>query len=139
MSGIIVLILRTLLVLSLYAFIGWMIYTIWQDLHINLAWISHKRIPTLQLRMAEVDAVQFNNTEVVLGRDTNCEFQLEDDTVSGRHARLSHHHNQWWVEDLHSTNGTFINDERVETATVVTSGDELRCGQVVLEIIITPK
>ena len=97
MSGIIVLILRTLLVLSLYAFIGWMIYTIWQDLHINLAWISHKRIPTLQLRMAEVDAVQFNNTEVVLGRDTNCEFQLEDDTVSARHARLSHPHNQWCV------------------------------------------
>jgi hypothetical protein len=35
-----------------------MIYTIWQELHINLRG-SHKRIPTLQLRMAEVDAVQF--------------------------------------------------------------------------------
>jgi pSer/pThr/pTyr-binding forkhead associated (FHA) protein len=62
-----------------------------------------------------------------------------DDTVSARHARLSYHHNQWWVEDLQSRNGTYLNDERVSVPTVIVSGDELRYGQVATLIEIDEK
>jgi pSer/pThr/pTyr-binding forkhead associated (FHA) protein len=55
---------------------------------------------------------------------------LDDPTVSNTHARLSYHHGQWWLEDLRSTNGTFLNDEAVASPLVVTDGDVVRCGQV---------
>jgi pSer/pThr/pTyr-binding forkhead associated (FHA) protein len=54
---------------------------------------------------------------------------LEDAAASARHARLSYHHNQWWLEDLGSTNGTLLNQEKLALPTVVISGDEFRCGE----------
>jgi pSer/pThr/pTyr-binding forkhead associated (FHA) protein len=42
---------------------------------------------------------------------------------------LSYHHNQWWLEDLGSTNGTLLNQEKLTIPTVVISGDEFRCGE----------
>jgi pSer/pThr/pTyr-binding forkhead associated (FHA) protein len=57
-----------------------------------------------------------------------CDIPLPDETVSARHARLTYHHGQWWLEDLGSTNGTHLNDELLSVPTVLTSGDEIRCG-----------
>jgi pSer/pThr/pTyr-binding forkhead associated (FHA) protein len=82
-----------------------------------------------------VDATQksFTKAELIIGREPDCDFQIADDAVSTRHARLSYRYLQWWVEDLQSTNGTYLNDQRVETATVIIKGDELHIGhQIVL-------
>ena len=75
-------------------------------------------------------AFQCNQQEAVVGRDPACDLALNDTTVSVRHAHLHYHHAQWWVEDLISTNGTFLNEELVTSAVVLTDGDKLRCGQV---------
>jgi pSer/pThr/pTyr-binding forkhead associated (FHA) protein len=56
--------------------------------------------------------------------------------VSARHARLTFHHHQWWVDDLQSTNGTKLNDEPLRIPTVVANGDTIKCGQVDLTVII---
>jgi pSer/pThr/pTyr-binding forkhead associated (FHA) protein len=49
---------------------------------------------------------------------------------------LSYHHSQWWIQDLQSTNGTLLNDEKLKSATVIVSGDEIVCGQSVLIVSI---
>jgi pSer/pThr/pTyr-binding forkhead associated (FHA) protein len=79
---------------------------------------------------------KFKQPEVVVGRDTSCDLILEENTVSAEHARLSFHDGRWWVEDLGSRNGTYLNEELLTTAVVLTSGDFLQLGQVVYQIEI---
>jgi len=71
-----------------------------------------------------------------IGRDPASEILVNHETVSNQHARLWYRNKQWWIEDLLSTNGTFLNDERIETPTILISGDEIRVGKVLLEIEI---
>jgi pSer/pThr/pTyr-binding forkhead associated (FHA) protein len=142
MSGIVLLVLRILLAASLYAFLGWALITIWRELRIQGQLISSPVIPGLTLTPMEIgqgEPVSLETGEAVIGRSSNSDYSIPDETVSARHARLSYHHNQWWTEDLKSTNGTYLNDERVSVPTVVVSGDELRCGQVRLLISIDEK
>lgn len=142
MSGIVVLILRFILAASLYAFLGWAVYTIWRELRDQGQSLATPRVPILSLTPLHgaPDGIQtFSSPEIVIGRSTASELPVTNDTVSSRHARLSYHHNQWWLEDLNSTNGTFLNDERVSTPTVIVSGDELRVGQVSMLIAIQDK
>ncbi len=139
MTETIVLILRIFMAVVLYLFLGSALYVIWLDLRAQSAMISSRQAPTLKIARRIDDQLtirEFTSSEIVIGRDPSCDYILTNETVSSRHARLSHHHAQWWVEDLHSTNGSFINDERVQTAIVIISGDELRCGQEILNIEI---
>lgn len=133
MSAIIVLILRVLLAMNLYVFLGWAIYTIWRELRLSDQLLSARKTPAMILTNLDNDegkTQEFTIPEVIVGRDPNSDYSIPNETVSAHHARLSYHHNQWWIEDLQSTNGTFLNDERIETPTVIISGDELRCGNV---------
>jgi hypothetical protein len=139
MSAFIVLILRILLTIALYTFIAWALYTLWRDLKLQSMILAGRKIPTLTLRMEGHEGEvmrQFEKTEIFVGRSANSDFSVPDETVSATHARLTYHHNQWWVEDLRSTNGTFLNDERVYTQTVLIAGDELRVGKVVLLVSV---
>ena len=143
MSAIIVLILRVLLALALYFFVGWAILTIWRELRAQSVLVSTQRIPPVQVSWVNASGEtinqQYNSPEVIIGREPACELVVSDEMVSARHARLSYHSNQWWVEDLQSTNGTFLNDERVYTATVLIDGDELHCGMLYFQIKFSPK
>jgi pSer/pThr/pTyr-binding forkhead associated (FHA) protein len=133
MSGPVFLILRLILVLSLYAFLGWALWTIWRDLkRQSQGLLTWQAPPITLLRQTEQAFVplHFSASEILIGRDPLCDCCLDDKTVSADHARLSYHHNQWWIEDLQSRNGTFLNQEPVSTPVVVTSGDDLRVGQV---------
>ena len=137
MTGIVVFILRILLAISLYTFLIWALYTLWNELRTSQHLLNSKKVPPLSVRILEIEpeAVhQYNLTQLMIGRDPNCDVCLPNELVSAQHARLSFHHNQWWVEDLQSTNGTFLNDERVYTPTVLISGDELRCAKINLKI-----
>jgi pSer/pThr/pTyr-binding forkhead associated (FHA) protein len=140
MSGPILLTLRLLLALILYGFLGWAFYTVWQDLIRNSQSISQRRSHpitlVLQTEGAETSPHRFNSSEVILGRDPASHISVNDETVSARHTRLSYRQGQWWVQDLRSTNGTYLNKQLVEDPMVVASGDQLRCGQVNFKIII---
>jgi len=72
-----------------------------------------------------------------LGR-RSCDIDLTDDTVSSRHARLSWDGHGWFVEDLCSTNGTFVNDSRIQHKIPLSQGDRLRLGQAVMEVANVP-
>ncbi|MCC6147435.1 MAG: FHA domain-containing protein [Anaerolineaceae bacterium] len=139
MTGIVVLIFRILAVISLYAFLGWALITLWRELQLTSSQLTSPQFPSVTITPLDFEDLQtreYQASEVMIGRDEGCEYTIPDDTVSSRHARLSYHHSQWWLEDLLSKNGTYLNDERVYTSTVIISGDELRCGKVNLRITI---
>lgn len=140
MSGTLLLILRLAMALVLYAFLGWAFLTLWRDIKRQAELVSARRIPGIKLiRDADEDekTYEFIVPEVFIGRDQRCDLVLEENTVSAEHARLSYHHGNWWVEDLHSRNGTLLCTELISTPTVLTSGDELQLGQVLFRIEIS--
>jgi pSer/pThr/pTyr-binding forkhead associated (FHA) protein len=77
---------------------------------------------------------QFDYSPVTIGRDPGCECLVDDRTVSNRHAQFSYHHNQWWLVDLGSTNGTVLNGQPVTEAVVLINDDQVQCGQVNLAV-----
>lgn len=144
MSALTLLFLRLLSALILYAFWGYAIWLLWQDLRRQSQMMAAMQSPPLALRIGqEVEPgvqseklLHFSMPQVLIGRDLACECCLEDLTISTQHARLSYHHSQWWVEDLHSKNGTLLNDVPVTEAVVLASGDRLQCGQVLFSVIL---
>ena len=73
-------------------------------------------------------------TPATIGRSPTCTLVLEDDYASGRHARVFPEDGGWWVEDLGSTNGTFVNGERISAPVELTQGMQVRIGQTVIEL-----
>jgi hypothetical protein len=69
-----------------------------------------------------------------IGRSNGCAIRLQDTYVSQMHARLADRDGAWYVEDLGSTNGTYLNDRRVQTPVEVHAGDVVRVGKTVLEL-----
>ena len=78
--------------------------------------------------------VPLGTSSVLIGRAPGCTLVLDDDYSSSRHARIFPQNGQWFVEDLGSTNGTFVADQRVEAPTPVPTGTPVRVGQSVLEL-----
>ncbi len=139
MSGIVLLILRLLMVVALYAFLGWAVYTLWRDMKRQSDLIEARKIPAINVQVEMEDQIgshSYSVSELVIGRDQTCDLVLDANTVSAEHARLSYHHQNWWLEDLGSRNGTYLNLERVTTAAILVSGDELQIGQVLIKISI---
>jgi len=139
MLGVIFLILRILLALILYLFLAWALRLIWLDLRQQAKAAVASQIPTLNLKPESDTSLEIfhsNDTELTVGRDPACDCCLTDKTISGQHARLSYRMAQWWVEDLHSTNGTYLNGEAVTGPLVLASDDLLRFGQVSFTVII---
>ncbi|MDF2967361.1 MAG: hypothetical protein K0Q93_1139 [Nocardioidaceae bacterium] len=71
---------------------------------------------------------------ILIGRGADAAIRLDDDYVSTRHARVASNGEQWFVEDLGSTNGTYLGHQRVTTPTPLTMGTPIRVGKTVLEL-----
>ena len=70
----------------------------------------------------------------LIGRNPECALVLDDDFASGRHARIFEREGAWYVEDLGSTNGTFLGSQRLTAPVAVEAGTVLRIGKTVLEL-----
>lgn len=136
MSAVLLLGLRVLAAAALYAFIGWTLYLLWRSLQQETVFLSSRKVTPINLLIQtsgeSSQTLRFSQGDILIGRDPECEVILEDAAASARHARLSYHHNQWWLEDLQSTNGTKLNNETAQTAAIVVNGDTIQCGQTVL-------
>jgi FHA domain len=73
--------------------------------------------------------------ETTLGRAPGCLIQLDDTYVSTVHARVSRSGDDYVVEDLNSTNGTYVNRSKVTSPTLLREGDRLQVGNVVMELV----
>ncbi|MEX0833397.1 MAG: FHA domain-containing protein [Actinomycetota bacterium] len=69
-----------------------------------------------------------------IGRGDGSDIRLDDTYVSEHHARLYAKNGSWCIEDLGSTNGTYLNGQRITGAAELHAGDEVRIGQTVLEL-----
>ena len=79
-------------------------------------------------------SVELTSTPVTFGRSAGNALVLDDDYVSGRHARLSPSPGAWVLEDLGSTNGTFVGTERVQQPVALPLEVPVRMGRTVLEL-----
>ncbi|MCK4726649.1 MAG: FHA domain-containing protein [Anaerolineales bacterium] len=139
MSGPILLGLRIAMAVSLYVFLGFTLYTLWRELRQQSVQATPPPPPTLTLiitRDGDEERYRFDLPEIIIGRDPACDLVLSDSTVSTKHARLTYKHNQWWLEDMKSTNGTMLNEQQVDIPLVVTSGDRFTCGKVEISVEI---
>lgn len=69
-----------------------------------------------------------------IGRSSDCQLILDDDYVSTRHARIFRGNDGYLVEDLGSTNGTYLNNERLGQARPFTPSDSLRIGRTLIVV-----
>ena len=138
MIATLVLLLRFLLAIALYAFLGWTLWNLLREFKQQSDRLATQKKPGIILSIHPDQGTeskrQFSQPEVMIGRDTQCDVSITDEALSAHHARLTHHHGQWWLEDLNSTNGTFLNHEKLTTAAVVITGDHFKCGNTVFGI-----
>lgn len=71
---------------------------------------------------------------ILVGRAPSCTLVLDDEYTSSRHARVFPQFGEWYVEDLGSTNGTFVDEMRILEPTAVPPGVAIRVGQSTLEL-----
>ena len=96
---------------------------------------------SVSLRLKVVDPPQRRGRvfelgeEVTVGRSPGCAVSLEDDTfVSSIHARVFQRNGELWLEDLGSTNGTWLNNDRVRGLERLQRGDRVKIGSTILEV-----
>ena len=80
------------------------------------------------------DSVPLDRTPILIGRGADAAIRLDDDYVSTRHARIGSSNDTFYVEDLGSTNGTYIGSQRLTQATALQLGTQVRVGKTTLEL-----
>lgn len=79
-------------------------------------------------------SLPLRDSGVLIGRNPECALVLDDEFASGRHARIIRGEDGWYVEDLGSTNGTFLGQYRVGDPVPVETGTSIRIGRTVIEL-----
>jgi pSer/pThr/pTyr-binding forkhead associated (FHA) protein len=77
---------------------------------------------------------QLAEAPLLIGRGSDAAIRLDDDYVSTRHARVARSGDQWYVEDLGSTNGTYIGTSRITQPTAISLGTQIRIGKTIMEL-----
>lgn len=80
------------------------------------------------------ERAELDQAPVLIGRGNDAAIRLDDDYVSTRHARIASSGDQWFVEDLGSTNGTYVGTARITQPTTMTLGTQVRIGKTILEL-----
>ncbi len=79
--------------------------------------------------------VPLGNVQITIGRAPDSTLIIDDDYASSRHARVYPSEGSWVVEDLGSTNGTYVNRVKVTAPVALGPGDRVQVGNVVLELV----
>jgi len=78
---------------------------------------------------------ELTDAESIIGRASGCAVPIEDDTfVSHLHARIYTRGAEFWIEDLGSTNGSFVNGKKLVSPIPLRNGDKIQVGRTVFEV-----
>jgi pSer/pThr/pTyr-binding forkhead associated (FHA) protein len=80
------------------------------------------------------ETIPLDQAPLLIGRGSDAAVRLDDDYVSTRHARIAASGEQWFIEDLGSTNGTYIGSSRLTQPTTLQLGTQVRIGKTTLEL-----
>lgn len=130
MSAVFVLVLRVIMTACLYTFLVIALLVMWKNINQAARDKNISQIPSIKLFLEghPKKTITFNQLEIFLGRNAQNDFRIQDDRASSSHARIFFRNNQWFLEDLQSTNGTFINNEKISSATVLVTEDVIKIG-----------
>ncbi len=78
--------------------------------------------------------ITLGTSAITIGRAADCTLVIDDEFASGRHARISRQDGQWVLEDLGSTNGTYLRKEQVQGPVALQVKVPIRIGRTVLEL-----
>ncbi|HBL45333.1 MAG TPA: stage II sporulation protein E, partial [Planctomycetaceae bacterium] len=84
----------------------------------------------VMLQAGQAVSYSLNEPEMVLGRHPDCQIQLDSNMVSRRHAQVVGSGDEFFVEDLGSGNGTFVNGKKIEGRTRLAHDDRIKVGPI---------
>ena len=80
------------------------------------------------------EVISLDGAPLLIGRGNDAAIRLDDDYVSSRPARIGSSGDQWYIEDLGSTNGTYVGSSRISQPTAISLGTQVRIGKSILEL-----
>ena len=119
----------------LYLFLSEAVRAVWRDVRLSSQGgytTEGARLEVLDPARARLSAgsVYSIHGTTRIGRELGNDIVADDDTVSAEHARLVQRDGHWWIEDMGSTNGTWVNDRHVEGSRPLKPGDLIHVGRV---------
>lgn len=142
-AEIVLAVLRYGFLLLLYYFLWLVVRTAYRDVFGGARGVARKReLPAKEMMLVieEPEEVPANGRQFVLGDKTTIgrwrtnDVVVGDRYVSGRHAAIYRRNNEYWLEDLGSTNGTYLNGRPVHRPTRLSDNDQVTMGGVVLRV-----
>ncbi len=104
--------------------------------------VAAKVVRPVKLKKAHLQVVQTEDKianklpleeQLTVGRSDSCSLCLEDNYVSSLHAKFYHTNGRFFVEDMGSTNGTYVNGRRISYPTELRQGDRIKIGKTIVE------
>jgi pSer/pThr/pTyr-binding forkhead associated (FHA) protein len=136
------LVIRLGLLAILYLFLWVVISAVWRDLRRA----RERSVPSdalagmPRLHVVEPGASILHIGQVIdlqpmttVGRGATNTLVVQDETISGRHAAIEYREGRWWIHDLGSTNGTYVNRRRLVGTTELRPGDLVHAGRVAFQ------
>ncbi len=144
-----ILLLRVLFVFLLYFFLFQIVRTIARELRALSIATAGGPAPRAAVPAPAVQLVLLEPTEAgypaghrfpvrsvaAVGRREGVAIQLNDTYISSEHARIFLNDGRWWVSDMGSTNGTFVNNVRIDRPTILVPGVEVRFGRIRMQFV----
>jgi hypothetical protein len=142
-STLLILGLRFGLLALLYVFLAAVVWAVWRDLRATANRATQTERPMARLVVEDDGGSELKRGEsfnlipvTAIGRDLSNTIVLSDPTISSQHTLLSYRDGHWWVEDLGSRNGTYVNNTRVLRPLIISPGDVVGVGRIQLRLVL---
>lgn len=140
-TALVLFILRVVGGLALLGFVGAIGWWLYRDMAQATAQLTAQQRPQGYLRVLAsqtaglVEGNQYPLLPVTgIGRNSSNTIVVEDDYASGEHLLIALRGQQWWLEDLGSSNGTLLNGQPLQEATIISVGDVVTIGHTSLKL-----
>jgi pSer/pThr/pTyr-binding forkhead associated (FHA) protein len=143
MINVVLLLLKWFFLALLYIFLIIALFIIYRDLRATRkaptesegTIEAYSKLVVLESPGEKKGETFFINSEATLGRTSGCDIIISDVSVSHKHARISKSTRGFALEDLGSTNGTFLNNRKISRPALIKPGDLIKVGKTTFEFM----